>query len=101
MKLKLSFFFMVLFLLHFVLLTGNAFAQSGMDEETKAEYKAAAPLNHTVRIGRTGSYLKLDYELIGTDGNKYDLWKIHDRSNPTFAIYHDNVKVGGDTFERG
>jgi hypothetical protein len=101
MKLRLPLFIMVLFFLHVVLQTPKAFARSGMDEEKAAEYKAAAPLNHTVRIGRAGSYLKLDYELIGTDGKKYDLWEINDQSRPVFAIYQGNIKVGGGTFEFG
>jgi hypothetical protein len=75
--------------------------QSGMDAEMRAKYKAAAPLNHTARITRTGSVLRLDYELVGTDGKKYDLWKIHDQSKPTFSIYQDNVKIDGGAFEFG
>ena len=72
-----------------------------MNPNTTAKYKAAAPLNHTVKIIRTGSILKLDYELIGTDGKKYSLWDIHDRSRPAFTVYKNNVKIGGGTFEFG
>ena len=72
-----------------------------MDAAMTAKYKAASPLNHTVTIIKTGSVLKLNYELIGTDGKKYDLWDIHDKSKPTFSVYKDNVKVGGGTFEFG
>ncbi|MBN2132725.1 MAG: hypothetical protein JW741_24710 [Sedimentisphaerales bacterium] len=74
---------------------------SGMDAATRAKYNAAAPLNHTVKITRAGSVLKLDYELVGTDGKTYSLWKIRDRSKPTFSVYRDNVKVGAGTFEFG
>lgn len=81
--------------------THGANRQSGMDAETRAKYKAAAPLNHTVKIIRTGSVLKLEYELVGTDGKKYDLWDIRDQNKPTFSIYQDNVKIGDDTFEFG
>ena len=101
MKLRLPLFITFLFLLQVALQATKAFARSIMDEEKAAEYKASAPLNHTVRIERTGNYLKLDYELIGTDGKKYDLWEINDQSRPAFAIYQDNVKVGGGTFEFG
>lgn len=73
----------------------------GMDAEIRARYKAAAPLNHTVKITRTGRALKFDYELVGSDGKKYDLWKIRDQSKPTFSIYQGNDKVGGGTFEFG
>jgi len=81
--------------------THGANRRSEMDAEVRAKYKAAAPLNHTVKITRTGSALKLDYELVGTDGKTYSLWKIRDRSKPTFSVYRDNVKVGGGTFEFG
>lgn len=101
MKSKLHIILTVPILLLFALLTPKAFAQSNMDADTTAQYKAAAPLNHTVKITRTGGILKLDYELIGTDGKKYDLWKIRDRSKPTFEVYQNNDKVGGGTFEFG
>ncbi len=64
-----------------------------MNAEMRAKYETAAPFNHTVKIVRTGSVLKLDYELVGTDGNKYDLWKIRDQNKPTFSIYQDNIKI--------
>ncbi len=96
---------MVPILLHSALIftpkSYGANRRSGMDADMTAKYKAAAPLNHTVKITRTGSVLKLDYELIGADGKKYNLWDIHDKSKPTFSVYKDNVKVGGGTFEFG
>ncbi len=101
MKSKLPLILTVPILLFFALLTEKAFTQSNMDADTTAKYKAAAPLNHTVKITRTGGVLKLDYELVGTDGKTYDLWKIRDQSKPTFAIYQGNVKAGGGTFEFG
>ncbi|MEN6425203.1 MAG: hypothetical protein ABFE13_07560 [Phycisphaerales bacterium] len=76
-------------------------ARTGMDEEKAAEYRVAAPLNHTVRIERTGRYLKLDYELIGTDGKKYSLWEIQGQPRPTFSIYQGDSKVGDGKFEFG
>ena len=81
--------------------THGANRQSDMDAKMRAKYRAAAPLNHTVKITRTGSVLKLDYELVGTDGKTYSLWKIRDRSRPTFSVYRGNVKIGGGTFEFG
>ncbi len=81
--------------------TPKAAAQSVMKEEKAAACRAAAPLNHTVRIERIGSYLNLDYELIGADGKKYSLWEINDRSRPAFAVYQGDAKIGGDTFEFG
>jgi len=94
MKSKLHLILTVPLLLHSALIftakTHGANLRSGMDADTTAKYKAAFPLNHTVKIIRTGSVLKLDYELIGTDAKKYNLWD-----------YKDNVKVGGGTFEFG
>ncbi|MBL7185591.1 MAG: hypothetical protein ISS70_04645 [Phycisphaerae bacterium] len=105
MKSKLHLILTVPLLLHSLLIltpkTHGANRQSGMDADTTAKYKAASPLNHTVKITRIGSVLKLDYELIGTDGKKYNLWDIRDGSKPTFSVYKDNVKVGGGTFEFG
>lgn len=101
MKSKLTLILTVPILLYFALYTPKAFARTAMDAESTAKYKAAAPMNHTVKITRTGSVLKLDYQLIGTDGKIYDLWEIRDQSKPTFAIYKDNVKIDGGTFEFG
>ncbi len=104
-KSKLHLILTVPLLLHCALIfipkTHGANRRASMDADTTVKYKAASSLNHTVKIIRTGSVLKLDYELIGTDGKKYDLWKIRDRSKPTFSVYKDNVKVGGGTFEFG
>ena len=105
MKSKLHLILTVPILLHSALICAQkppgANRQSVMDADKAAKYKAAAPLNPTVQIIRTGSVLKLDYQLIGTDGKKYDLWDIRDQSKPTFSVYKDNVKVGGGTFEFG
>ncbi len=104
-KLNLPFVLMAPFLLCSVLIftpnTLGANRRFNMDAETRAKYKAAAPLNHTVKTTRTGSVLKLDYELVGTDGKRYDLWKIRDQNKPVFSVYHGNVKVGGGAFEFG
>ena len=75
--------------------------RQGVNPEKAEALKAAAPLNHSVRISRTGRVLKLDYKLIGSDGKTYSLWDISERGKPTFSIYHNDVKVGGGTFEFG
>lgn len=104
-KMKLPLILTVSLLLYFTHLfpfkTYGANQRSGMDAETRTKYEAATPLNNTVKIVRSGSVLKLDYELIGTDGEKYNLWKIRDRNKPTFSIYQDHVKIGGGAFEFG
>jgi hypothetical protein len=48
-----------------------------------------------------GSYLKLDYELVGTDGKKQDLWGISEHPELTFSVYQGDVKVGVGKFEYG
>lgn len=105
MKLKLPLMLTVPVLLFsapiFTRKTHGANRRSGMDAEMRERYKAVAPLNHTVKITRAGSVLKLDYELVGTDAKKYDLWEIRDQNKPTFSIYQDEVKVGGGVFEFG
>ena len=72
-----------------------------MDANRAAVIKGACPLNHTVKIQRTGGVLKLDYELVGTDGKVYELWEINDRSKPVFSVYRGDVKVGGEKFQFG
>ncbi|NQT03312.1 MAG: hypothetical protein HQ580_14890 [Planctomycetes bacterium] len=67
----------------------------------RAKYEAAAPLNHTVKIIRSGSALKLDYELLGNDGKIYSLWEINDKSKPAFSIFQDNEKIAEGKFEFG
>ncbi|MHC4533105.1 MAG: hypothetical protein ACYS6K_04055 [Planctomycetota bacterium] len=81
--------------------TQGANRKNSMDAQMSAKYEAAAPLNHTVKIIRSGSALQLDYELLGSDGKKYSLWEINDKSKPTFSIYQDNVKITDGKFEFG
>jgi hypothetical protein len=76
-------------------------ARSDAEEEKRAEYRAAAPLNHTARIERMGSYLKFDYELIGSDGKKHDLWGISEHPELTFSVYQGDARVGIGKFEYG
>lgn len=69
--------------------------------ERIANLKAARPLNHHVHVTRTGRVLKLDYQLIGSDGKKHNLWDIRDQNKPRFAIYHDGHRIGGGVLEFG
>jgi hypothetical protein len=79
-----------------------SWAQSDrINQDEMQALKSASPLNNSVRISRTGRTLKLDYELVGSDGKIYDLWDIRDNNKPTFAIYQDGVKVAGDAFSFG
>jgi hypothetical protein len=76
-------------------------ARSDAEQEKRAKYRAAAPLNHTARIERMGSYLKFDYELIGSDGKKHDLWGISEHPELTFSVYQGDARVGIGKFEYG
>lgn len=76
-------------------------ARSDAEEEKRAKYRAAAPLNHMVQIERMGSYLKLNYELIGSDGKKYSLWDIGGRPKLAFTIYQGDIRIDSGQFEFG
>jgi hypothetical protein len=76
-------------------------ARSAADEEKMEKYKAAAPLNHTVRIERMGSYLKFDYELIGADGKKYSHWDLPHRPEPILSVYQGGTRIDSGPFEFG
>ena len=77
----------------------------GAESDSKADklvrLQAARPLNHHVQVTRMGRVLKLDYQLIGSDGKEYSLWDINDQSHPTFAVFHNGTKIGGGQFEFG
>ncbi len=76
-------------------------AESDSKADKLARLQAARPLNHQVKVTRMGRVLKLDYQLIGSDGKQYSLWDINDRSRPTFAVIHNGTQIGGGEFEFG
>lgn len=72
--------------------------------ETDNVLKAGAPLNHQVKIHRSGKVLKFDYELVGIGGEKYDMRQIsgHDSDNkPSVAIYKGDMQLATGEFEYG
>jgi hypothetical protein len=88
-----------------VLLLGTlafgADSQSQSQSDKLADARAARPLNHHVHVTRMGRVLKMDYQLIGSEGKQHSLWDIKDQSKPSFAIYHKSVQVGAGNFEFG
>ncbi|MEN8127516.1 MAG: hypothetical protein ABFR90_06880 [Planctomycetota bacterium] len=72
--------------------------------ETDNVLKAGAPLNHQVKIQRSGKVLKFDYELVGIGGEKYDMRQIsgYDNNNkPSVAIYKVGMQLAAGEFEYG
>ena len=64
-----------------------------------AVLKLGAPLTQTVKVKRQGSVLVLNYELLGSDGEKYTS---SDRSKPpTFTIYKGDKEIASGKFEFG
>ena len=67
--------------------------------------RIGGPLNHQVKIQRTGRMLKFDYELVGAGGETYYVRAIGGEDNskkpPSIAIYKDNMQVGAGSFEFG
>ena len=88
-----------------LLLPGESWGRSdssGTDAEKIDKLKAAAPLNHSVRITRIGRLLKLDYELIGSDGKKYNIRDISRDISPKVSVYNsDNFLVHSGNFSFG
>jgi len=76
-------------------------APSAADVEKTEKYRAAAPLNHTLRIERIGRYLKFNYELIGSDGKKYSLWDIGGRPKLAFTVHQGDTQIDSGQFEFG
>ena len=67
--------------------------------EQSAVLKVGAPLKQTVKVQRRGKVLMLNYELLGTGGEKYTSGN---RSKPpTFTVYKGDEKIASDKFEFG
>lgn len=82
----------------------NLMAASEENADRSDTFKAAAPMNQTVKITRTGNVLRMDYELIGADGKKYDINDItggNYNKKPSVAIYKGDMQVCSGTFEYG
>jgi hypothetical protein len=59
------------------------------------------PLTNSVIATPQGRDLRLDYRLLGADGESYQR-NVQDRSHPpTFAVYEGAKKIASGTFEFG
>ncbi len=66
--------------------------------------KVGAPLNHQVKIERTGKVLEFSYELVGAGGETYDIRAMTGYggdNNPTVTIYKGDMKLASGQFEYG
>jgi len=67
-------------------------------------FQAAAPFKHTLKITRSGRILKMDYQVIGTDGKTYNIAELNNYNydnKPSVEIYKGNLLVGSGSFEYG
>ncbi len=89
------------FIVSYVVIAFGADDEAVSRSDRIAKLNAARPLNHHVNVTRTGSVLKLEYQLIGSDGKKHSLWDINDQSKPKFAISNNGRLIGNGAFEFG
>ena len=72
--------------------------------DTENVLKVGAPLNHTVKVERSGKMLKFNYELVGAGGEKYDYRAMTGYSNdnkPKVTIYKGDLQLASGEFEYG
>jgi hypothetical protein len=72
-----------------------------INEGKISELNIGGPLNHSVKISRTGKLCKLDYELIDTGGISYESVSGRRDNAPKFAVYKGDKRVGSGSFEYG
>jgi len=72
-----------------------------LDDKTPVVLNVGGPLTNSVSTSRHGQDLRLDYLLVGTGGETYQMAN-QDRSKPpAFAIYKGEKKIASGTFEFG
>lgn len=64
-----------------------------------AVLEVGAPLRQQVKVQRQGSFLMLNYELLGVGGEKYT--KADRNKPPTFTVYKGDSKIASGKFEFG
>jgi hypothetical protein len=70
--------------------------------ETKtAELSAGGPLTNTVTTQRYRKQLILSYQLLGVNGDRYQLLRDGSTEQPQFAIYQGDKKIHSGKFEFG
>jgi hypothetical protein len=72
-----------------------------VDEKKPVVLAAGGPLTNSVSLSRHGKYLRLNYQLLGVDGELYQR-TLADRSHPPeFAVYKGDRKIASGKFEFG
>ena len=87
----------------------NAFRKSNQSQSgqgisiggTPVVLNAGGPLSNSVTATRHGHDLRLDYVLVGADGDAYQLAAQNRSKPPGFAVYRGEKKIGSDKFEFG
>jgi hypothetical protein len=72
-----------------------------INEGKISDLKIGGPLNHSVKISRTGNICKLDYELLDAGGISYESISGRQDVAPTMAVYKGDKKIGGGSFVFG
>lgn len=78
--------------------------QIPVEADTENVLKVGAPLNHTVKVERSGRVLKFDYQLIGAGGETYDFRAIAGYASdnkPKVSIYKGDMQLATGEFEFG
>lgn len=73
-------------------------------EKGIGQFKAGAPLNHTVDVVRSGNMLKFNYKLAGFGGEEYDARQVtgyDDSKKPKVEIYKGDMLLASGAFEFG
>ncbi|MEN6308453.1 MAG: hypothetical protein ABFD91_11925 [Anaerohalosphaeraceae bacterium] len=73
-------------------------------EKGIGQFKAGAPLNHTVDVVRSGNTLKFNYKLAGIGGEEYDARQVtgyDDSKKPRVEIYKGDMLLASGDFEFG
>ncbi|MBN2513105.1 MAG: hypothetical protein JXB18_09225 [Sedimentisphaerales bacterium] len=73
-------------------------------ENGTGQFKAGAPLNHTVDVVRSGNTLKFSYKLAGIGGEEYDARQVagyDDSKKPKVEIYKGDMLLASGDFEFG
>ncbi len=70
-------------------------------DKTPAVLNVGGPLTNSVIASRHGQDLRLDYRLVGSGGETYQLANQNRSKPPEFAIYKGNKKIASGKFEFG
>jgi hypothetical protein len=72
-----------------------------VDGKSPAVLNAGGPLTNSVVVSRHGQDLRLDYRLVGADGETYQLANQNRSQSPEFAVYQGDRKIASGKFAYG